>query len=591
MNSIFRFPLLLSFCLYCSGTMAQANSEANPKLAAIAEDYFEQRVQLDPLEGSGTTGEERFEDQLKITISPEFQTKSRQLSQSVLHKLQTIDEKSLSPSDLTTYQVLKKQVQDQLLGDQFPSYLLPIDQYGGLPVYLAQFGTGQDIQPLKTVKNYEHYLKRLEKLPVWIDQAIINMREGVKRNIVQPKALIVSGLPSVKALTEKDIAKSPFYLAIKNMPDSFSAADKARLTAAYTKIIKTRLIPATTKLTAFLETEYLPKARTTAGTGELPNGDAWYRYQVKYHTTTDMTPDEIHALGIKEVARIHAEMDQIQKTYKFKGTLTEFLQWQNKDAQFRPFKTEQDILDAYEALNKNIAAKLPALFGRVPKAALNIRPEPELTRATASDHYNPPAPDGSRPGIFYSVIENPQDYRNTRMTSLFLHEGQPGHHYQIGLQQELSLPKFRKFGWVTAFGEGWALYSETLGKEMGLYEDPNQYLGHLKMELYRAVRLVTDTGLHAKGWTREQTIAYMMEAEGSTEAEAKRNTERYMAWPGQALAYKIGALKFQELRLRAQQKLGNKFSLRNYHDLVLSEGVLPLSILDAKVDAWIAEQL
>ena len=587
---ILSLALTISVGLYSSATIAQTNREANPTLATIAEQYFEAHVQLDPLDGSGTTGEERFEDKLVITISPAFQAKNRKLSQRILRELESVDEKALSPSDAITYQVLKKQMQDQLAGDKFPSYLLPIDQYGGLPVYLAQFGTGQDIQPLKIVKNYDHYLKRLEKLPVWTDQAIANMREGIKRGVVQPKALVISGLPALKTLTEKDLVKNSFYLAINNMPETFSTADKTRLTAAYKKAIQTRLIPATEKLTTFLEAEYLPNTRATAGTGELPNGEAWYKHQVKYHTTTDMTPDEIHALGLKEVARIHSEMEKIQKTYKFDGSLIEFLQWQNKDPQFCPFKTEQDVLDAYESLNKKIATKLPELFGKVPKATLNIRAEPELTRAIASDHYNPPAPDGSRPGVFYAVIENPHDYRNTRMTSLFLHEGQPGHHYQIGLQQELSLPKFRKFGWFTAYGEGWALYAETLGKEMGLYEDPNQYLGYLKMELYRAVRLVADTGLHAKGWTREQTIHYMMETEGTTEADAKRNTERYMAWPGQALAYKIGALKFQELRNRAQQKLGNKFSLRSYHDLVLSDGVLPLSILEKKVDAWIVMQ-
>jgi uncharacterized protein (DUF885 family) len=592
MNPKIRILLPILFVAFLnSGTAAaQASNDANQKLATIAEQYFEAHVELDPLDGSGTTGEERFEDKLAITIAPEFQTKNRNLSQRILRELQSVDEKTLSPSDAITYQVLKKQMQDQLDGDKFPGYLLPIDQYGGLPVYLAQFGSGQDIQPLKTVKNYDHYLKRLDRIPAWIDQAIANMREGIKRGVVQPKALIVSGMPSVKALTESDVVKNPFYLAIKNMPENFSVADKQRLTAAYKKVITTHLIPATVKLTTFLENEYLPKARITSGAGELPDGEAWYRYQVKYHTTTDMTPDEIHTLGLKEVARILAEMEKIQKSYKFNGSLTEFLQWQNNDKQFAPFKTEQDVLNAYENLNKKIITKVPELFGKAPKAALTIRAEPELTRATASDHYNPPAPDGSRPGVFYTVIENPTSYRNTRMTSLFLHEGQPGHHYQIALQQELSLPKFRKFGWVTAYGEGWALYAETLGKEMGLYEDQNQYLGHLKMELYRAVRLVTDTGLHSKGWTREQTINYMMATEGTTEAEAKRNTERYMAWPGQALAYKIGALKFQELRARAQQKLGNKFSLRSYHDLVLSDGVLPLSILDAKVDAWMAAQ-
>lgn len=589
MNIKYYNLLLLLMLGTCSPSHAEI-SAPNKNLATIAEHYFNEHVELDPIDGSATTGEERFEDKLEITISSEYRVKNHKLSQRVLNELSSIDEKILSPADLITYKVLKQQMLDQLEGDKFPSYLLPIDQYGGLPVYLAQFGTGQDIQPLKTVKQYEHYLKRLEKLPLWINQAIANMREGVKLGVVQSKPLIISGLPSIKALTEKDITKNPFYLAITQMPENFSPADRAHLSTAYKKIINTKLIPANEKLVTFLEKDYLPNTRTTAGYGALPNGEAWYKYLVKYHTTTDMTPDEIHSLGLAEVARIRAEMTKIQTIYKFTGTLTEFLKWQDQDAQFKPFKTEQDVLDAYEQLNKKIAAKLPTLFSKAPKIPLIIRPEPELTRATASDHYNSPAPDGSRPGIFYAVIENPTDYGNTKMTSLFLHEGQPGHHFHIGLQQELSLPQFRKFGWITAYGEGWALYAETLGKEMGLYEDPNQYLGHLRMELIRAVRLVTDTGLHTKGWTREQTIQYMMDTEGNTEAEATRATQRYMAWPGQALAYKIGALKFQELRARAHQKLGNKFSLADYHDMVLSDGVLPLTILEEKVNDWIAKQ-
>ena len=580
----------LSWLLIAGSCWAASAEQASKPLASIAARYFEDRLQLDPLEGTATTGEARFEGELTITIAPAHLAKVRKLSQRVLQELKSLNEQKLSPADRMTYAVLKRQLQEQLEGDKFHGELMPIDQYGGLPVSLAQFGTGQDIQPLKTVKNYENYLKRLNKLPVWIDQAITNMREGIKSGVVQPTPLIVSGLPAIKALTEADVEKSVFYLAIKSMPSTFSKAEQARLTAAYTQSIKSRLLPAAIKLYTFLEQEYLPKTRASAGVSAIPDGAAWYKYLVRFHTTTGMTPEEIHALGLKEVARIRGEMAKIQAGYKFEGSLTDFLKWHDNEAQFRPFKTDQDVLDAYGVLNKTIAAKLPQLFGRAPKAPLEIRAEPELTRATASDHYSGPAADGSRPGVFYTVIEDPAKYRNTGMTTLFLHEGQPGHHYHTALQQELPLPKFRKFGWITAYGEGWALYAETLGREMGLYDDPNQYLGHLKDELLRAVRLVTDTGLHSKNWTREQTMQYMMDNEGVIESEARRATERYMAWPGQALAYKIGALKIQALRARAAEKLGAKFSLSNYHDLVLSDGVLPLSVLEAKVDAWIASQ-
>jgi uncharacterized protein (DUF885 family) len=562
----------------------------NAKLAQITDRYFEDHLVLNPLEASSLTGEARFDSQLNVTIAPAQLAKVRALSQRVLKQLTAIDEKKLSPADQMTYAVLKLQLEEHLAGGKFPSELMPIDQYGGLPVYVAQLGSGQDIQPLKTVKNYDDYLQRLSKLPAWIDQSIINMREGIKRGVVMPKPLIVSGAPSIKALAEKDIEKSVFYTAIKNMPATFAAKDRARLIAQYRQTIQQKLLPSAVKLNTFLENEYLPKTRTSAGILAIPNGAAWYAYQVKHHTTTDMKPDEIHELGLKEVARIRAEMAKVQAGYKFEGSVTEFLKWHEKQLEFRPFKTEKDVLDAYEAINKKVAPKLPQLFGRMPKVPIEIRPEPELTRATASDHYSGPSADGTRPGVFFAVIEDASKYRTTGMTTLFLHEGQPGHHFHVALQQELPLPKFRKYGWVTAYGEGWALYAETLGREMGLYDDSNAYLGHLQDELLRAVRLVTDTGLHAKGWTREATMQYMMDNEGVVEAEARRATERYMAWPGQALAYKIGALKIQALRERAQQKLGLKFSLKDYHDLVLSDGVLPLAVLESKVDGWIAAQ-
>ncbi len=561
------------------------------KLNQIAENYFEQRIQLNPLEGSDTTGEERFEDKLEITIAPANIKKQKQLVERTLSQLKKIDSKTLNHQDLISFRMLKQQLEMQQEDDKYPSQLAPINQLHNFPVEIAQFGSGQDIQPLKTPANYDHYLARLNKLPDWIDQAISNMQQGIKRGIVQPQALINSTLPSLKALTNSDVEQNPYYTAITQMPAEFSAQDKARISAEYKKAITERLVPAANKLVSFLENQYLPHARTSDGVGALPKGDDWYRYLVRYHTTTNMTPDEIHNLGLQEVARIQGEMENIKNRYQFKGTLLEFLQWHNNNPQFQPFTSEQQILDSYAQLNQKIMLKLPALFGRAPKAPLVIRPEPELTRNTASDHYNTPAADGSRPGTFYAVITDPTAYHNSSMTSLFLHEGQPGHHFHIGLQQELDLPRFRKYGWVTAYGEGWALYAETLGKEMGLYDDPNQYLGHLKLELVRAVRLVTDTGLHAKGWTREQTIKYMMDTEGKTESDARRATERYMAIPGQALAYKIGALKIQELRQKASAQLGDKFSLAAFHDLVLSDGVLPLSLLEENVNEWIKVQL
>ncbi|MBL8523487.1 MAG: DUF885 domain-containing protein [Betaproteobacteria bacterium] len=568
-----------------------AKQTEGEKLAAIAERYFQDGLELSPLFASQITGDPKYEGELEIDIAPVYRVKVRNMLQRVQREQATLNLKQLSPADQLTFALLEEEVKRRLEGMRFPGDLLPVNQYGGMPVQIAQFGSGQDIQPLKTVQNFRNYLKRLEKITEWNEQAITNMRAGIERGIVPPKVLIERALPSLQALTNKDLDKSAFTLALRNMPASFSAADRDAITGEFRTAAETRLIPSMEKLVAFLEKEYLPKCRTSSGIDALPNGKAWYEFSVRNYTTTRMKPEEIHALGLKEVARIRAEMEKVKAAYKFKGTLNEFFKWHEALAENRPFKTEKDVLDAYAALNRKIIAKLPDLFGRSPKAPLEIRAEPELTRSTASDHYSSPAVDGSRPGVFFAVIEDPTKYATTGMATLYIHEGQPGHHYHIAMQQELPLPKFRQHGWVTAYGEGWALYAETLGREMGLYEDPNSYLGHLSDELLRAVRLVTDTGLHSKGWTREQSIKYMMDMQGYSESESRRATERYMAWPGQALAYKIGSLKIQELRERAKKKLGAKFSLKDYHDQVLSDGALPLVLLEAKIDTWIAAQL
>ena len=599
---LLRFATLVAgFALAASSAVSTAqtpqSATATPKLtegeklAAIAERFFQDRLTLNPLEGSQITADPKYEGELEISIEPTYRVKTRNLYLRVQREQAALNVKQLSPADQLTFALLENQVKAQLDSMKYPGDLLPLDQYGGLPVYIAQFGSGQDIQPLKTVENYRNYLKRLDKLPRWVDQAITNMRAGIERGIVQPRVLIERALPALEALTKNDLDKSTFNMAIRNMPATFSAADREKLAAEYRDAIEQRLVPAMSKMVEFLNKEYLPKCRTTSGIDAVPNGKTWYEFLVRYYTTTKMTPDQIHTLGLKEVARIRGEMEKVKASYKFQGTLNEFFKWHDALPASYPFKTEQEALDVYAALNKKIMPKLPEYFGRMPKAPLEIRPEPELTRATASDYYSSPALDGSRPGVFYVVIEDPRKHPSSLMATLFIHEGQPGHHFHIALQQELPLPKFRQHGHVTAFSEGWALYAETLGREMGLYEDPNYYLGHLSDELLRAVRLVTDTGLHTKGWTREQSIKYMMDMQGYSENESRRATERYMAWPGQALAYKIGSLKIQELRERAKTKLGAKFSLKDFHDQILSDGAMPLVLLEAKIDNWIATQL
>jgi uncharacterized protein (DUF885 family) len=410
----------------------------------------------------------------------------------------------------------------------------------------------------------------------------------MRRHVVLPKALMVSALPQFKKLPSATPEASIYYSAINKLPATFADADKQRLTAEYRAAIS-KLNPALERLAAFLETEYLPACRDSAGWSALPQGKAWYQAAVASSTTTTMQPEQIHAIGLKEVARIQQQFAVLGPKLGYTGPAAGLPVWVSEQAKFYPFKTEDEVQAVYRQLNGVLDTKLPSMFTLVPKAKLDLRLEPELSRATASDHYTAPAGDGSRPGVFWSVVNDPAKYGNTGMTTLFLHEGKPGHHFHIALTQELDQPNFRKYGGNNAFTEGWALYAETLGKEMGLFDDPAQYFGHLNDELLRATRLVVDTGLHAKGWTREQTIKYMRDTLGY-DAAAKSETERYMAWPGQALGYKIGSLKIVELRHRAEKALGDKFSLPKFHEVVLGDGTLPLSLLETKVDRWIAGQ-
>jgi uncharacterized protein (DUF885 family) len=466
-----------------------------------------------------------------------------------------------------------------------------LDQFDNVPSTLANYASGTGSQPLTNPKQYRAYLSRLNQLPGWIDQAIANMKEGMRTGVVLPKALTAKMLPQFKQLASKTPEASIFYTPIKNMPAQFSSKDKQDLTAAYRQAVA-KIGPALERLSKFIEAEYLPASRATAGLGALPNGAAWYQARIKHNTNLPLTPGEIHELGLKEVARIQQQMSELGPKLGYTGPAKGLAQWVSAQEKFRPFKTDAEVLDAYRKIYTTVNAKLPEYFSLLPKAKLDVQLEPELTRATASDHYTPVAADGSHPGVFWAVVNDPKKYSDVGMVSLFMHEGVPGHHLHAALLKELPLPDFRKFDTehpnAAAYTEGWALYCETLGKEFGLYEEPRFYYGHLNDELLRAVRLVVDTGMHAQGWSRERAIAYMMETLGYSEQRATNQIERYMAWPGQALSYKIGALKILELRAKAQQALGPKFSYRKFHEVVIGDGTLPLPILEGQVNRWIA---
>jgi uncharacterized protein (DUF885 family) len=562
-------------------------TEEGKRLNALADEYYDAVARFDPV-SAGESGDNRFYDQIGMSISPQVRAKQFALYHGFQKRLHAIGRDKLGGRDQTSYDILDYELATALRFEPFPEHLLPLNQMDSLPVALANYSSGQGAQPLVTVRDYKAYLNRLDQLGPWIDQAIANMREGMKRGVVLPKPLMVSALPQFKQLVAAKPEQSIFYTPVKNIPANFGAADKHQLTDAYRRTIDTRLNPALLRLATFIEKEYLPACRTSTGWSALPRGKEWYLARVASQTTTSLTPEQIHQTGLREVARIQGEYGRIGPKMGYNGPPAGLPTWVAQQAKFKPFKTDKEVIDAYRKLDAQLRQKLPQLFSLRPKTPLDLRLEPELSRATASDHYTPPATDGSRPGVFWSVVNDPKEYGSTGMVTLFLHEGQPGHHFHIALMQELGLPNFRKFGGNNAFTEGWALYAETLGTEMGLYNKPEDWFGHLNDEMLRAVRLVVDTGMHAKGWTREQSIKYMRETLGYPESIAKSETERYMAWPGQALGYKIGALKIQELRARAEKALGPKFSLPKFHELVLGEGTLPLSLLEAKVDRWIA---
>jgi uncharacterized protein (DUF885 family) len=398
-------------------------------------------------------------------------------------------------------------------------------------------------------------------------------------------------LPQLQGIYEKEAKENVFYGPIKNMPDSFSAETKTRLSDAYMKAINEQINPTYKKLHDFIKDKYMPKCRTTAGISDVPNGKEFYAFEAKFWTTTNMTPDEIFSIGQSEVARLKSEMQKVMDGTGYKGDMKSFFNYLHTDKKFMPYTTANEVLNGYRHIDTVMEPQLKKLFNLVPKTKFEVRETEKFREASSSAEYNQGAPDGSRPGIFYVPIVDATKFNVVGMEDLFLHEAIPGHHYQISLQQEnTGLPRFRRFSWYGAYGEGWALYTESLGKELGLYTDPYQYFGSLSEEMHRAIRLVVDVGMHMKGWTREQAIQFSLDNEAESEADITSEIERYMAIPGQALAYKIGQMKIIELRKKAEVSLGSKFSIQKFHDEVLKDGCLPLDVFENKINIWIDGQ-
>ncbi|MEO7529814.1 MAG: DUF885 domain-containing protein [Sediminibacterium sp.] len=558
----------------------------NTELSALLDKYYEERLQFFPFEAT-FNGDNRYNDKWFVDFTDSYRQKLKTFYDRYRIYISKFERDALNENDKLSFDVFSREMKIDLEGLNFHDNYFPLNQFSSAHLVFGQFGSGSVIQPFKTVTDYDNWLQRVSVFPAYVDSAVVYFKRGMAEGYVLPKAVVVKMIPQMQSMVVTDATKSLFYGPIANLPGTFSEADKKRVTDAYVKAINQQITPSFKKLGDFLQNEYLPKSRTTTGIGGIPGGDNYYRFLIRQQTTTDKTPDEIYNTGLAEVKHIRTEMERIKIETGFTGNLKSFFDYMKTDKKFTPYKTPKEVLAAFETIHKTMEPNLKKLFGHTPKTLFEIRQTEAFRAASASAEYNQGSADGTRPGIFYIPILDATTFNTTSgMESLFLHEAIPGHHYQVSLQQENEkLPKFRRFGGNNAYAEGWALYCESLGKELGLFTDPYQHMGALGDEMHRAIRLVVDVAMHSKNMTREEAIQYMMENEQISEEGATAEIERYMVIPAQALGYKIGALKIRELRTRYEKQLGDKFNISAFHDAILKDGNLPLDVLEKKMDA------
>ena len=566
------------------------------QLDALYHEYDEENLALNPVFAT-FRGDHRFNDQWfpHDPLSDEYAAASLDMHKRYLAALADFDPAMLDGQDRLNYDIFKFDRENAIEREEqgYNDYesLTPVSQFFSVPNFLVMMGSGATGQPFDTPEHYDDWIKRSSGFVEHVDLSITRMREGVELGVVQPRILMEKALPQLAAQVVDSAEASAFYGPVSRMPESFSAEDRERITAAYEDHIMNVLVPAYAKLHGYISDEYMQHTRETVGQADSPGGKDYYAFMVRETTTTGYTPEEIHEIGKREAARIYAEMERVRDEVGFEGTMPEFFEHLRTDTQYH-FKSEEEILTAYDELRNTIDPKLDKLFGVKAKAPYVIKAvEPFRAQSMAAAQYFPGTPDGSRPGIFYVNTYDLPARPKWFMESLSIHEANPGHHFQISIAQEVEdMPAFRRFGGYTAYVEGWGLYSESLGKELGMYTDPLQYFGSLFGDIWRANRLVVDTGMHALGWTREDAIEYMASNSPITDTDVVAEVERYIAIPSQALAYKIGQLKIRELRNRAEEALGDQFDVRAFHDLVLTSGSLPLFVLEAEVDRWIERQ-
>ncbi|MCZ8230219.1 DUF885 domain-containing protein [Flavobacterium sp.] len=581
------FLLTFTLTVFLISCKKEANST---DFTALTKSYFDDKNVLNPL-GATQNGQNEYNDQLQFEMTNSYRKKQEAFYEKYETALSTIDTSILSEEELNSYEIIKWEIAMGKEMLQYPTNLMPMSQFEGTHLTIGQMAGGTGAQPFKTEKDYTNFLKRMELYSQWIDSAMVYMKKGIKEGVVLPKALTQKMIPQFEQMPTAKIEDNLFYSAVKLMPSTFSATTKQDIANKYSAVITTKLIPKYQKITTFLKTEYLPASRATSGIGSLSFGKNLYASYAKQWTTTTTSPEAIHELGLKEVARIRGEMEKVKAQVGFKGSLLAFFDEVRNKKELMPFTKPEQVIANFNRIHKVIEPKVNQLFSLQPKTKFEVRRTEAFREKTASAEYNQGTADGSRPGIFYVPIPDVKSYNVYGDEDLFLHEAIPGHHFQVSLQQEnTNLPDFRKYNWFGAYGEGWALYTESLGKELGLYKDPYQYFGMLGNEMHRAIRLVVDTGLHSKGWTREQAIQYSLENEAESEASIIPEIERYMAIPGQALSYKMGQLKIKELREKAKTKLGSAFDIKKYHEKVLESGCLPLALLESKINHWIEKK-
>ena len=592
MRQLFFFSFIFIQLASCK-LMPKADSAAdgNKAFSQYLSDYYEGRMRHSPLEAT-QNGDDRYNALLPADFTDSYRDSLKNFYTFFQAGLKKFDRASLTENDRLSYDIASWELSTRLEGLNYTGNYIPFNQFYALPLTLGQLGSGDGFQPFRTLKDHEDWLLRAKAFSSWADSAIVYFRKGMAANVVLPASLVRKMIPQMQAMVTDQPEKSLFYGPVSKLKTYSDTAAVSRLRAAYISVIRENLVPSYKKLADFLAQEYLPKARASSGIGALPGGTAWYAYLVRDQTTTQKTPEEIYQTGLQEVTRIRAVMDSVKNAVGFKGDLAAFFAYMSTDKKFMPYKTPQEVLAAFGAIHQRMQPNLSKMFNHTPKSGFEIRQTEAFRAASASAEYNQGSADGKRPGIFYVPILDATTFNTTSgMESLFLHEAIPGHHYQISLQQEDTLlPAFRRFGGNNAYVEGWALYCESLGKELGLYTDPYQYMGALGDEIHRAVRLVVDVAIHTKGMTREEAIKYMRDNEAIGEEGATAEIERYMAIPGQALGYKIGALKIRALRNKYEAALKDRFSLAGFHDEVLKDGAMPLDVLEKKMDAWAEKQ-